>query len=65
MVKTRRRKGLSEVCPALLHLFRHLILSSLCLSLSLVQDVAIGKYFDDPMLLDIAKQQAEMGAYWE
>lgn len=36
MVKTRRRKGLSE-------------------------DVSINKYFDDPMLLELAKQEAEMG----
>ena len=34
MVKTRRRKGMSE-------------------------DVSIGKFFDDPMLLELAKQDAE------
>ena len=34
MVKTRRRKGLSE-------------------------DVSINKFFDDPMLLELAKQDAE------
>lgn len=39
MVKTRRRKGLSE-------------------------DVSINKYFDDPMLLELAKQEAEAsGSY--
>ncbi|CAM9399052.1 unnamed protein product [Ectocarpus sp. 4 AP-2014] len=37
MVKTRRRKGLSE-------------------------DVSINKFFDDPMLMELARQQAEMGA---
>lgn len=37
MVKTRRRKGLSE-------------------------DVSINKYFDDPMLLELAKQEAELNA---
>jgi U5 small nuclear ribonucleoprotein component len=37
MVKTRRRKGLSE-------------------------DVSINKYFDDPMLLELARHEAEMGA---
>ena len=35
MVKTRRRKGLSE-------------------------DVSVNKFFDDPMLLELAKQDAEM-----
>ena len=35
MVKTRRRKGLSE-------------------------DVSINKFFDDPMLLELAKQDAEL-----
>eukprot|EP01041_Mallomonas_annulata_P009871 gene9871-20536_t len=39
MVKTRRRKGLSE-------------------------DVSINKYFDDPMLLELAKQEAEMGSFY-
>ena len=39
MVKTRRRKGLSE-------------------------DVSIAKYFDDPMLLEIAKQEAESMALY-
>jgi U5 small nuclear ribonucleoprotein component len=39
MVKTRRRKGLSE-------------------------DVSINKYFDDPMLLELAKQEVEMGSYY-
>jgi 116 kDa U5 small nuclear ribonucleoprotein component len=39
MVKTRRRKGLSE-------------------------DVSINKYFDDPMLLELAKQEAELGSYY-
>ena len=39
MVKTRRRKGLSE-------------------------DVSIGKYFDDPMLLEIARQEADMAALY-
>lgn len=39
MVKTRRRKGLSE-------------------------DVSINKYFDDPMLLELAKQEAMMGSYY-
>jgi len=39
MVKTRRRKGLSE-------------------------EVSINKYFDDPMLLELAKQEAEMGTYY-
>ena len=34
MVKTRRRKGMSE-------------------------DVSIGKFFDDPMLLELAKQEVE------
>jgi len=34
MVKTRRRKGMSE-------------------------DVSIGKFFDDPMLLELAKQEAQ------
>lgn len=37
MVKTRRRKGLSD-------------------------DVSINKYFDDPMLLELAKQDAELNA---
>ena len=36
MVKTRRRKGLSE-------------------------DVSISKFFDDPMLLELAKQDADPG----
>lgn len=36
MVKTRRRKGMSE-------------------------DVSINKFFDDPMLLELAKQDAEGG----
>ena len=36
MVKTRRRKGLSE-------------------------DVSISKFFDDPMLLELAKQDADHG----
>ncbi|CAM9690506.1 unnamed protein product [Choristocarpus tenellus] len=36
MVKTRRRKGLSE-------------------------DVSINKFFDDPMLMELARQEAEMG----
>lgn len=35
MVKTRRRKGLSE-------------------------DVSINKFFDDPMLLELARQDAEL-----
>ena len=35
MVKTRRRKGLSE-------------------------DVSISKFFDDPMLLELARQDAEL-----
>mmetsp|Transcript_20474 Transcript_20474/g.20587 ORF Transcript_20474/g.20587 Transcript_20474/m.20587 type:complete len:983 (-) Transcript_20474:782-3730(-) len=39
MVKTRRRKGLSE-------------------------DVSINKYFDDPMLLELAKQEAEMSSFY-
>lgn len=37
MVKTRRRKGLSE-------------------------EVSINKYFDDPMLLELARQEAEIGS---
>ena len=36
LVKTRRRKGLSE-------------------------DVSINKYFDDPMLLELAKQEVDLG----
>lgn len=39
MVKTRRRKGLSE-------------------------DVSLAKYFDDPMLLEIARQEAESTALY-
>lgn len=39
MVKTRRRKGLSE-------------------------DVTINKFFDDPMLLELAKQDADLQAYF-
>merc|ERR1711881_602727 len=39
MLKTRRRKGLSE-------------------------DVTIHKYFDDPMLLELAKQDAELQQYF-
>ena len=39
MVKTRRRKGLSE-------------------------DVSINKYFDDPMLLELAKKEVEMESYY-
>jgi len=39
MVKTRRRKGLSE-------------------------DVSINKFFDDPMLLELAKQDADLQAYF-
>ena len=38
MVKTRRRKGLSE-------------------------DVSINKFFDDPMLLELAKQDMELSGY--
>ncbi len=37
MVKTRRRKGMSE-------------------------DVTISKFFDDPMLLELARQEAEYAA---
>ncbi len=37
MVKTRRRKGMSD-------------------------DVSINRFFDDPMLLMLAKQDAELGA---
>ena len=37
MIKTRRRKGLSE-------------------------DVSINKYFDDPMLLELAKENVVLGA---
>lgn len=37
MVKTRRRKGMSD-------------------------DVSVNKYFDDPMLLELAKQDAELNA---
>ena len=37
MIKTRRRKGLSE-------------------------DVSINKFFDDPMLLELAKQDVLLGA---
>jgi len=40
MVKTRRRKGLSE-------------------------DVSINKFFDDPMLLELAKQDADLQAYFQ
>jgi U5 small nuclear ribonucleoprotein component len=40
MVKTRRRKGLSE-------------------------DVSINKFFDDPMLLELAKQDVELAAYFK
>lgn len=40
MVKTRRRKGLSE-------------------------DVSINKFFDDPMLLEWAKQDADLQAYFQ
>lgn len=36
MIKTRRRKGLSE-------------------------DVSIGKFFDDPMLIELAKQEVSLG----
>eukprot|EP00640_Fibrocapsa_japonica_P000517 CAMPEP_0113940842 /NCGR_PEP_ID=MMETSP1339-20121228/6886_1 /TAXON_ID=94617 /ORGANISM="Fibrocapsa japonica" /LENGTH=1009 /DNA_ID=CAMNT_0000944805 /DNA_START=44 /DNA_END=3073 /DNA_ORIENTATION=- /assembly_acc=CAM_ASM_000762 len=39
MVKTRRRKGLSE-------------------------DVSINKFFDDPMLLELARQDAELQGYF-
>jgi len=39
MVKTRRRKGLSE-------------------------DVSINKFFDDPMLLELAKQDADLQVYF-
>jgi len=39
MVKTRRRKGLSE-------------------------DVSINKFFDDPMLLELAKQDADLAGYF-
>ena len=39
MVKTRRRKGLSE-------------------------DVSISKYFDDPMLLELWKQETEQENYF-
>jgi U5 small nuclear ribonucleoprotein component len=38
MIKTRRRKGLSE-------------------------DVSINKFFDDPMLLELAKQDVLLGSY--
>ena len=38
MVKTRRRKGLSE-------------------------DVSINKFFDDPMLLELAKQDQDLNMY--
>ena len=40
MVKTRRRKGLSE-------------------------DVSINKFFDDPMLLELAKQDADLQGYFD
>lgn len=40
MVKTRRRKGLSE-------------------------DVSINKFFDDPMLLELAKQDADLQGYFQ
>jgi len=40
MVKTRRRKGLSE-------------------------DVSINKFFDDPMLLELAKQDADLRTYFQ
>jgi len=40
MVKTRRRKGLSE-------------------------DVSINKYFEHPMLLELAKQDADLQAYFQ
>ncbi|CAM9107316.1 unnamed protein product [Heterosigma akashiwo] len=39
MVKTRRRKGLSE-------------------------DVSINKFFDDPMLLELARQDADLQGYF-
>lgn len=39
MVKTRRRKGLSE-------------------------DVSISKFFDDPMLMELARQDAELQKYF-
>ncbi len=39
MVKTRRRKGMSE-------------------------DVSINKFFDDPMLLELARQDQDLHAYF-
>jgi U5 small nuclear ribonucleoprotein component len=70
MVKSRRRKGLSEVRPRAPHYFDaivalsfrpHLTVStfSICIGIPCAQDVSINKYFDDAMLLELAKHEAD------
>lgn len=56
MVKTRRRKGLSEVST----LRPPNVFSFVADLFVYVQDVGINKYFDDPMLLELARQEAEL-----
>lgn len=60
MVKTRRRKGLSEVS-------RYKCLYKCCLTLitfilsCFSQDVSVNKYLDDAMLMQLARHEAELG----
>lgn len=60
MVKTRRRKGLSEVCEifCFLCLRRH----SFTFVSYLLQDVSVKKYLDDSMLRQLARHEANLGA---
>lgn len=60
MVKTRRRKGLSEVCE--IFCFLCLQRYSFTFVSYLLQDVSVKKYLDDSMLRQLARHEANLGA---
>ena len=60
MVKTRRRKGLSEVTDC--NYSTNFPSNKYILLNCYLQDVSINKYFDDPMLLEVYRQETEGGA---
>lgn len=60
MIKTRRRKGLSEVKPLFIS-FLVISLFILMLASFRLQEVSVNKYLDDAMLMRLARHEAELG----